>query len=200
MVACPQCGSELPAHDADCLASGASTTSHRSHGLLSTIYAHIPHPHIAHRKKNAPKSATDDSKPIGPVAKFNTLLGVKITEAVGTMWCAYVFAALALVSLPDAIKGGTATLIAWIAQTFLQLVLLSIIMVGQKIAGEASDKRAIDTYNDAEAVLHEAVQIQQHLAAQDAFLQRLVDQLCDQRSSRDPSQASSGDRPEPSGN
>jgi hypothetical protein len=46
-------------------------------------------------------------------------------------------------------------------------------MVGQKIAGEATDKRAIETYNDAEAVLHEALQIQQHLAAQDAILVKL---------------------------
>ena len=93
------------------------------------------------------------------------------------MWCAYLFAALALVSLPQAINGGTATLVAWIAQTFIQLVLLSIIMVGQKIAGEATDKRAIETYNDAEAVLHEALQIQQHLAAQDAILVKLTEAL-----------------------
>ena len=67
----------------------------------------------------------------------------------------------------DAIKGGTPTIISWIAQTFLQLVLLSIIIVGQKVAAEASDKRALNTYNDAKAVLHEAIQIQAHLAAQD---------------------------------
>ena len=154
---------------------------HHNHRVISTIFEHIPHPHIHHRKKNAPK--TEQPKEAGPITRFNTFLGVKITEAVGTMWCAYIFAALALVSLPEAIKGGTAMLIAWIAQTFIQLVLLSIIMVGQKIAGEATDKRAIDTYNDAEALLHEAIQIQQHLAAQDAFLQRLIDELCERRSS-----------------
>ena len=84
---------------------------------------------------------------------FNGWLGVSITNAVGTMWCAYAFAILALVSLPDAIRGGTATLIAWTAQTFLQLVLLSIIMVGQKVAARASDKQAQQTYEDAEALL-----------------------------------------------
>jgi hypothetical protein len=97
------------------------------------------------------------------------------------MWCDYLFAALALISLPDAIKGGTPAFIAWLAQTFLQLVLLSIIIVGQKVLSEAGDKRAIDTYNDAEAVLHEAIQIQKHLAAQDEFLQRLIDELCEKR-------------------
>jgi hypothetical protein len=85
--------------------------------------------------------------------RFNNWLAVKITNVVGTMWCAYAFAGLALISLPEAIKGGTATLIAWIAQTFLQLVLLSIIMVGQNIASEKSDRQLEQTYRDAEALL-----------------------------------------------
>jgi hypothetical protein len=69
------------------------------------------------------------------------------------MWCAYVFAALALISLPEAIRGGKAPLVAWVAQTFLQLVLLSVIMVGQKVAAAASDKQALQTYKDTEALL-----------------------------------------------
>jgi uncharacterized membrane protein YjjP (DUF1212 family) len=85
--------------------------------------------------------------------KFNDWLAVKITSVVGTMWCAYAFAVLALISLPAAIAGGTATLIQWIAQTFLQLVLLSIIMVGQKVASEKSDRQLEQTYKDAEALL-----------------------------------------------
>ena len=69
------------------------------------------------------------------------------------MWCAYVFAAIALISLPAALAQGTAAIISWIAQTFLQLVLLSVIMVGQKVAAAASDKQASQTYKDAEALL-----------------------------------------------
>ena len=49
-----------------------------------------------------------------------------------------------------------------------------IIIVGQNLQAKASDRRAVLTYEDAEAVLHEAVQIQQHLAAQDAVLQQLI--------------------------
>jgi len=108
---------------------------------------HAPHPHIELRKKQgAPTVAKEHTG-------FNGWLAVTITNAVGTMWCAYAFTILTLISLPEAIKGGTATLIAWIAQTFLQLVLLSIIMVGQKVAAQASDKQALQTYNDAEALL-----------------------------------------------
>jgi hypothetical protein len=69
------------------------------------------------------------------------------------MWCAYLFAIIALISLPAAIQAGTPALISWIAQTFLQLVLLSVIMVGQKVAAQASDKQAMQTYQDAEALL-----------------------------------------------
>ena len=92
--------------------------------------------------------------------RFNDRLAVTITKVVGTMWCAYAFGALALVSLPAAIRGGTATLIAWIAQTFLQLVLLSIIMVGQRVAAEKSDRQLEQTYKDAEALLKINVEIQ----------------------------------------
>ena len=107
---------------------------------------HVPHPHIEKRKKLA--QATE-SEPTG----FNNWLAVKITNIVGTMWCAYAFTIITLISLPEAIKGGRSTLIAWIAQTFLQLVLLSIIMVGQKVAAASSDKQARQTYEDAEALL-----------------------------------------------
>ena len=136
------------------------------------IYKHNPHPHIELRKKDAPKPKAPRE---GQLARFNSFLGDKITKGVGTMWCAYAFAMIAFISLPEAIHTGTSALISWIAQTFLQLVLLSIIMVGQKVEGAAADARADDTYRDAEAILHEALEIQKHLEAQDALLQRLID-------------------------
>ena len=42
----------------------------------------------------------------GPIARFNTWLAVKVTKTVGSMWMAYVFAALTLISLPAAIASG----------------------------------------------------------------------------------------------
>src|ERR1039458_1917529 len=45
---------------------------------------------------------------------------------------------------------------------------------GQNIQAGASDKRAEDTYKDAEAVLHEAIEIQKHLASQDAAITEVV--------------------------
>lgn len=70
---------------------------------------------------------------------FNDWLAGKITAAVSTMWCAYAFALLAVISLPDALRNGRAAVISWIAQTFLQLVLLSVIMVGQRVLSDQHD-------------------------------------------------------------
>jgi ABC-type transporter Mla subunit MlaD len=84
---------------------------------------------------------------------------------------------LALIVLPDAVKGGMLTTIQWVSQTFIQLVMLSVIMVGQNILSRASDKRADETYEDAEATLHEAQQIQDHLKAQDDAISTLLDKL-----------------------
>lgn len=108
---------------------------------------HTPHPHIEKRKKAGVSTTTNEH------TGFNGWLAVKITNGVGTMWCAYVFTIITLISLPDAINGGKGPIISWIAQTFLQLVLLSIIMVGQKVGARASDKQALQTYEDAEVLL-----------------------------------------------
>ncbi|HUO49751.1 MAG TPA: hypothetical protein VMU09_13050 [Acidimicrobiales bacterium] len=113
-----------------------------------------------------------------PVVRFNARFGLLITVVVGTMWCAYVFTAVAFISLPSAVSSHNLTiLIAWVSSNFLQLVLLPIIIVGQNIQAQAADKRSEQTYNDAEAVLHEATQIQAHLAAQDQLLDDLVTKM-----------------------
>ncbi len=111
------------------------------------VAVHVPNPRIAERAKAGPHLIKHEH--VG----FNGRLALVITSAVGTMWCAYIFTVIALISLPSAIQNGTAALISWIAQTFLQLVLLSVIMVGQKVAAQASDKQALQTYKDAEALL-----------------------------------------------
>ena len=142
-----------------------------------SIYKYIPHRRTRQRLQGPmPPVKVVDQLPHGnPAARFNQWLAVKVTTGVGTMWCAYAFAALALVSLPSAIASGSAvTLVSWISQTFLQLVLLSVIIVGQNVLAAAADKRSEATYDDADAALHEAVMIQEHLLAQDQVLAGLV--------------------------
>ena len=127
--------------------------------------------HIAARKETGAHTIANE------LEGFNGWLAVKITNSVGTMWCAYAFGVLALISLPEAIKNGTATLIAWIAQTFLQLVLLSIIMVGQKVSAAASDKQANQTFKDAEALLDISHDMSKLLKANTALTEKVSDLL-----------------------
>jgi len=93
------------------------------------------------------------------------------------MWAAYLFTILALFALPSAIHQGTYYVIVWLSSSFLQLVLLPIIIVGQNIQSAAADKRAEDTYKDAEAVLSEAEEIQKHLLNQDEAIDGIIARL-----------------------
>jgi hypothetical protein len=144
----------------------------RAMATTKVNYEHSEHPHIEKRKEAGPVKR--NKHPVSLNAKVALLL----TRAVGTMWCAYVFAALAFFALPDAVKSHSMLqIIQWLSQTFIQLVMLSVIMVGQNILGEASDRRAELTYKDAEATFHEARQIQSHLQAQDEAISKILDRL-----------------------
>ena len=133
-----------------------------------STYTHVPHPHTLERLQHKDKPVTTaEVANERATNRFNAWLAVKITDGVGTMWCAYIFAIIAFIGLPPALRPGGEGIIAWIAQTFLQLVLLSIIIVGQNIAAASSDKRSENTYKDAEAILSEAIEIQRHLKSQD---------------------------------
>src|SRR5689334_25090416 len=143
-----------------------------------SIYRYIPHRRTRQRlEAPMPPVKVVDQLPHGnSAARFNQWFAVKVTSGVGTMWCAYAFAALALVSLPSAIASGNPViLVSWVSQTFLQLVLLSVIIVGQNVLAAAADKRSEATFKDVDAVLHEAVVIQEHLVAQDKVLNVLTD-------------------------
>lgn len=79
--------------------------------------------------------------------RFNVWLATKVTDGVATMWCAYIFAGIALISLPKALQSGDSiVIVSWIAQTFLQLVLLSIIMVGQKVQSKSVEDIINETH------------------------------------------------------
>jgi hypothetical protein len=103
-----------------------------------------------------------------------------ITNAVGSMWCAYIFAAIAIYGLPAALKPGGEGIVSWVAQTFLQLVLLSIILVGGNTQAQASDARAAKTFEDTEVIVdrldsHTEGGIAEILAAVDALSARVDD-------------------------
>ena len=108
---------------------------------------------------------------------FNAGLARKITGFVGTMWCAYLFAAIALISLPAAIRTHDPIIIvAWVAQTFLQLVLLSIIMVGQDQQAMGVAQK-IDETHDASLAEFELAKTQRasHVEEMKAIKQLLLE-------------------------
>jgi len=110
----------------------------------------------------------------GPIGRFNTWLAVRITKTVGTMWIAYLFAAIALISLPAALRtGDTIIIVAWIAQTFFQLVLLPIIIVGQNVIQAANDARAEADHETLSAVHQLTVEVHAINEAQSAILEKL---------------------------
>jgi len=110
----------------------------------------------------------------GPLGRINTSLALAITKSVGTMWTAYAFAILALISLPAALASGqTIVIVSWIAQTFLQLVLLPIIIVGQNVIQAANDARAEADHETLMAVHRLAIDIHAINEKQNEILQEL---------------------------
>lgn len=94
------------------------------------------HPYVTHPKESVQKERTG-------ITKFNYGLAVKITNGVGTMWCAYAFVILDLFMLPPVIKAASIMVwVTYIAQTVLQLVLLPIIMVGQNVIQAQNEAKA----------------------------------------------------------
>jgi DNA integrity scanning protein DisA with diadenylate cyclase activity len=82
---------------------------------------------------------------------WNERIAMWSVTRVATMTCAYVFALIALIALPqaihDSLQAGPLPLVTWLSQSFLQLVLLSIVMVGQTIQARDSERRAVEQYN-----------------------------------------------------
>jgi len=104
-----------------------------------------------HPAEHKPRLIT--SRSVGPLihgagglGRFNNWLAVHITRVVGTMWAAYLFVLISLVSFPQALNAflhsDTFVGISWLSQSFLQLVLLPIIIVGQNVISTSQDARA----------------------------------------------------------
>lgn len=138
-----------------------------------SLYEHVPHPRIEARRAERPPQAADER--IG----FNGRLGAAITRAVGTMWAFYIAAVfMGLWMILSELRVIRFDPYPFAFLLFLgnivQLLLMFVIMVGQQVLGVAADKRAVQTYKDAEAILHECVQLQEHLQAQDEALERII--------------------------
>ncbi len=122
-----------------------------------------------HLAKAVRFSPSEIRRAMSEVEGFDAKLAVLITHGVGSMACAYLFTLIALTSLPAILiqagvltssdvpkfltKPGLILIVAWVAQTFIQLVLLSIIMVGQDVQSIAADARSENTFKDTQAII-----------------------------------------------
>jgi hypothetical protein len=127
------------------------------------LYTHIPHPHI-------PQKITI-AKAEQALTGFNMKIAVVITKGLGTMVCAYIFAILAIIGFPG--FGATPTqYVQWVSQTFIQLVALSVLAVGQQVLSKQGELMAEEAFHTTINSYHDIEQIMQHLCAQDAELLR----------------------------
>jgi uncharacterized membrane protein len=137
----------------------------------SVLFQYEPHqPRNVNRLQEAEQAASG----------FNTRVAVALTKGVGTMWTAYAFVVLAFIGL-FAILGLlnpiVSLLVAWASQTFLQLVFLPIIMVGQNVLGRKAELQADEQFSTTMSTYHDIEQVMNHLSAQDAELLRLTKHL-----------------------
>lgn len=101
----------------------------------------------------------DDSR----YQRFNKRLALLITQNIGTMTCFWIFCVIGLSSLTASLyaagvvhtrffltANGFIILVSWLSQSFIQLVLLPALMVGQNLQNEAADARAAKTFEDVE--------------------------------------------------
>lgn len=98
-------------------------------------------------------------------------IGEKITNKVGTMWCAGLFAVLALAGLPKALSENN--FVDWLIQDFLQLVLMSVILVGQDVQSKKTEKLIRETHR-ASVDEFELAKRNQELASKELEELRLI--------------------------
>ncbi len=132
---------------------------------------YTPHPH-------QPRNVNLVHKAEQETASFNTRFAILLTKGVGTMACAYVFALIAILGFPLLPFGPLATqLVQWTSQTFIQLTMLSVIMVGQAVLGRKAELQAEESYNTTMKVYADIESIMKHLDDQDALILKIVEKI-----------------------
>ena len=142
-------------------------TQAHPHHHTSALFDHEHHPY---QPRNVNLLHEAEQKAAG----VNTRIAVALTKSVGTMWTAYTFSACCcwIDGHLGLLTPIVALLVVWISQTFLQLTLLPVIMVGQNVLGRKSELQADEQFNTTMNSYNDIEQVMQHLSAQDAELLR----------------------------
>jgi uncharacterized membrane protein len=138
-----------------------------------SLYTVVRHPHVRRRPHRGPARHSEE------YVGFNQRLAAQITRGIGSMWTVYGCTAATSVWMVLGARGMLGfdpypyPFLLFLGNV-AQLLLIFIILLGQQVIGRSADKRATQTYLDAEAILHDCIQIQNHLIAQDDHLQSCV--------------------------
>jgi|SRR5437660_2184426 len=135
------------------------------HHYTSELFHHVTSHH-------QPRNVNLIHKAEQATAGFNDKLAILLAKGVGTMICAYIFAILAIIGFPGLVNAQTSQWVQWTSQTFIQLTMLSVIMVGQAVLGHKQELQADEQFNTTKNTYHDIEQVMQHLCAQDAELLR----------------------------
>lgn len=135
--------------------------------MSAKLFTRIRHPH---KPRNVNEQHQDELQ-----ANFNIRLAVWLTKNVGSMWCAYLFAAIGIGGLVGAITGNLtlALIFGSVSSYFLQLVLLPVIIVGTNVQSRHGELLAEEMYATSQHSFHDIEEIMKHLDAQDAEILKI---------------------------
>lgn len=131
---------------------------------------HAQHTPQEHRPKNVIRAHKEAARQ--GQHGTNARIAVWLTEHVGTMMTAYLFAAIGIGSLVGVFTGNTflALLFGSLSSYFLQLVLLPILSVGQNVLNEHNELLAQEQYQTTMKSYSDLEAIMTHLSQQDAAI------------------------------
>ncbi len=146
-----------------------STSAQTANALQTPVHPHRHTSALFHHepRQHKPRNANLLHDAEKAAASLNQKIAIGLTQGVGTMLCAYVFAVLAVLGFPGLFGPEVAGLVSWASQTFIQLTMLSVIMVGQAVLGRKQEIQADEQFNTTVNTYHDIEQIMEHLIAQD---------------------------------
>ncbi len=135
-----------------------------------SLHEHIPMEHRPANINDVHRSERAEQE------GFNQHIADVLTTRVGTMICAYIFVAIAVIGLLGVLNilpAEVYLLVAWASQTFIQLVMLPVIMVSQNVINRKQELQADEQFATTKKIYHDIEQIAQHQAKQDEVLIQL---------------------------
>ena len=134
------------------------------------LFEHIPHFHV-------PQNVNDIKLAEQEMSGFNQKIAVGLTKGVGSMTCAYIFFVLAIIGFPGLLGASASMYVQWISQTCIQLVMLSIIMVGQSVLGRHQELQSDEQFATTQHSFADIEQIMDHLDKQDDAILEILRRL-----------------------